>query len=110
MVQRPESLKVGAKTYRFLWDQENWDEGEYGRTNHVKLTISINTMDPAEEQQQDTVLHEVLHCIFAQIGNPANYTQITEAEEHWVTTMTPWLHGIMKDNPVVFDFILGADD
>jgi len=39
----------------------------YGMSNHSHLAIGVNT-ETAKTKQEETLIHEILHCIFASTG------------------------------------------
>jgi hypothetical protein len=106
---QPNLLKMGPKTYTIFWDQESWqahhDADDYGHTSHKSLIICINP-NQALDQKADTLLHEILHCCIASVGNLSNYDKVPNLEEHIVTTTAPWLLGILRDNTEVLRYLL----
>jgi Zn-dependent peptidase ImmA (M78 family) len=107
-MDEPKELKVGGKTYAITWDQESWEASNqegYGYSNHRHSRISINPNQSTMEKA-DTLLHEMLHCCLAQVGNMNNYKVLDELEEHVVTTTTPWLLTALRDNPDIVKYLL----
>lgn len=59
-------------------------------TTHTLLVHPGQTL----RNEQDTVLHEVMHAILRQQGRP-----YTPAEERYVTALATGLLGVLHDNP-----------
>ena len=106
----PERLFIGGRAYSIFWSQESWnasgrDENDYGYSNHKKLTIHINP-NQHKDQKADTLLHEVLHCCMAMVGNVDNYKGVSDLEEHIVSTVTPWVLAAFRNNAIVLQYIM----
>lgn len=90
----PEKVKIGPYTYKIILCKKGdkrlkskKDEGVfYGRINHKKLSIYI-----AENQEpqvlNDTLLHEIMHGVFAAVGGWASGVE-EEKVVSMFTTMT----------------------
>lgn len=50
--------------------------------------------------EQDTVLHEVMHAVLRQQGRP-----YTAAEERYVTALATGLLGVLHDNPALAKYL-----
>ena len=66
------------------------EDGDMGDCNTEAQTITIRTGQPLENEQ-DSVLHEVLHAI-------SDYMEI-KLREHQVTKLATGLLAVLKDNP-----------
>lgn len=76
-------------------------------------TDNINTEFIIKKQQgpackRDTVLHEVLHAIAFMSGYCNELEHATE--ERMVRALTPWILGVLRDNPKLVDYLLAGDD
>jgi hypothetical protein len=65
-----------------------------------QLTIYVNTQS-AFQQQQDTLLHEILHAVISNC--PVFHDSTTE--ESLIRSVTPYLLTVLKDNPGVVEFM-----
>lgn len=90
----PETLKIGAKTFRvqqypFLSDVE-----ESGHCVKDRGLIRIEENQP-EDEKQETLLHEILHCCcgFAGIEDGEKLT-----EEQFISRVSPILHTVLVEN------------
>lgn len=120
----PESVKIGAKSYQIHWTAEEWmerpdekrEEGAWALTSHPKLGIWIlPELHPVNKRE--TLLHEVLHCVYASSGGDVRNMTMNHAsdtldiEEYTITRLEAPLMAFMIDNPDVLAFIvIGADE
>lgn len=114
----PTTIKVGAVEYTVHWDEEGWKnrpddgrlDGEWASTHHDTLAIYIKpTLAPA--QQRSTLLHEILHTLFAISGgdmrNAINAAvDGFDIEEYTVERLEPVMLRFLVDNPAVVAFIM----
>lgn len=116
MTQLPTEVIVGRFIYRVTQDADEWTERgttdrmveatTYGATNHHKLLILIN---PAQlpRQKADTLLHEVLHCVWAISSLPfvKELADDVDYEEMTIGHVTPWLVLVFNENPDLYAYI-----
>lgn len=89
---------VGLKTYKIEKPQEIVEVGGeyYGACDNKESIIKIaSKFSPL--QQQETLLHEVLHAIC----HMQNLMDI-DSNEHAIELLAKGLHMVMKQNPHVF--------
>jgi len=126
-VNRPSSLKVGAKVYDVFFDKKSWKQrslepGEtkngkeedrtMGRTDHVHSKIWISP-DMSEQEKRATLVHEVLHCLCWDIGVPISSffkDDHDETEEAVVSILEPRLFAVLVDNPILFAYVAGVSE
>lgn len=114
----PGGCKVGSVVYTIHWTEEEWRnrpedgrlDGEWGSTHHDSLDIYIKpSLAPA--QKRSTLLHEILHTLFAISGGDVR-NAINAAvdgfdiEEYTVERLEPVLMSFMIDNPEVLAYIM----
>lgn len=119
--QRPTKIKVGARVYRIDWSAEGWikaledgaAEGRtvWARTNHPDLLINVRN-DLADYNQRCSLLHEILHCIYAISGaDVRNAVGLQDPEfdieEYTICRLEEPLMAAMIDNPEVFAYLVG---
>lgn len=125
MVTRPDSLKVGAKTYRVHWSKKAWknrllstyegtkrdkENEPSGVTHHITSQIWINPEQDAQEARA-TLVHELLHCCFWDSGQQVNdlYEHDPAAdpdtEERVIMVLEPRLTSLLVDNPELLDYL-----
>lgn len=116
MASMPGIIKVGRQHYTVVSDVEGWstvaagDLGlkhtDHGATNHHRLLICVNPHDNAY-QQADTLLHEVLHCVWfvGVLDNAGRQDNDNEREEDFIARFTPWLLLVLAENPSLQAFI-----
>jgi|KBSSwiStaDraftv2_1062776.scaffolds.fasta_scaffold2668229_2 hypothetical protein len=114
MGQMPGHIKVGRSMYTVHCSKETWhdytqesavNQHDHGASQHHKLVILVNPSDHPH-QQADTLLHEVLHCIWFQANMTAiNPPEESHREEITISQLTPWLTMALADNPKLALFI-----
>lgn len=96
----PKKVKVGPHIYQIkMVTNMNYEHGSMGITAIDKTTISIDS-NSSLTQQEDTLIHEILHTIQHQV----NFldTRDHEIEEKGVARLTPLLLQVIRDNPKIF--------
>lgn len=118
VVKPPTRLRVGAHVYSVHWDEVSWSrlrEREdglgalMGRAAHHTSEIFIKP-DLSPSQKRDTLLHEVMHCIIS-VGvgvHMANIKDVSDLEEYVVSSTTPWLLAVLRDNPPILAYLLAT--
>lgn len=115
---KPRALKVGCKHYDVLWSKKAWharvpsegtvkDSLDMGRTDHANGTIWISPF-MGKEEQQSTLLHEVMHCLYWNMGVELSTlwsADEDEFEERMVSVMEPRLLAFLVDNPHVVRYL-----
>lgn len=99
-------ILLGSHTWKVKWRQIEDTGGSflYGRTSPRTTTIEINDNGVSLSQQQDAVVHEILHAIFS--DRPAPWTDDFD-QETLIKILTPGLVEALRRNPDVVKFILG---
>jgi hypothetical protein len=102
----PNTIRFGHVTYTVHTNPEDVDieEGpkgqlQAGRSHHAARKIWINTDGFTLEQQQNTLIHEVLHCCVNVSGLQVPGKGPDETEEVYVSAISTPLHGVLIDNP-----------
>jgi hypothetical protein len=96
----PKKLKIGAVDYTTHLLPEGTKD-QYGACvySHQRIYLS---QDMPHQQASDTLLHEVIHAIWAEAG----LDHIPDLnEETIVRTIATWLRMVMRDNPSFLPFI-----
>lgn len=91
----PTEVKVVGKRYAIQYLDAI---GMQGDCNNQKQIIRIEKGN-ALEQEQDTVLHEILHAV--------DYAMQTKLKEAQVAALATGLLAVMKENPVLMEYLLG---
>jgi hypothetical protein len=111
-------VRIGPHEYTIYWSDEHWERLRIredglghlmGRTAHHLGEIYIKPgMSPS--QLRDTLLHEIMHCIYSSgLGiNLSNIRHVDDLDEYLVSTVTPWLLGVLRDNPDVLAYLLAS--
>lgn len=89
MTSIPETVRIGAQTYRVLID-EPWIEDQYGGcdTRHQRIWLSDQT---GPERQAQTLIHEVIEAL--------NFELDLELEHHQITLLEHGIYQVIVDNP-----------
>ena len=98
MLNIPKTLKIGWRNYTI--NQSEHKAGNnggdlYGQIEYEKRQIYLYDKIDADEKSV-TVLHEVLHGIFYNMGNALR------EDENFVTALAENLYQVIKDNPEMF--------
>ena len=105
-MKRPERIKVLGKVYRVRVVTERaqgFEDGDYGECDNDKHIITL-IAGRSLGNDQDTLLHEVIHAVAFQmnvdgaIGKRGN-------EEQWVQALATGLLAVMKDNPTLVSYL-----
>jgi hypothetical protein len=99
----PAKVKVGYVDYKIeTWAHDQADASErYGETDRVRRIIRIDT-DYTPQQSAETLLHEILHTIWAMW----NVSELRKLEEEAVVhALGKGLATVMRDNPDVLAWI-----
>jgi hypothetical protein len=78
-------------------------EQRAGRTKIGRQLIAIAD-DQAADQERDTVLHEVLHCMSRIVG----LIRDDDEEERIVAALTPLLLDVLRRNPDLVGYLVGG--
>lgn len=118
MVVRPKSVRIGPHVYKILYSQKSWRkylgktaEKQYaGKTHTLRNRIFINAFSMSLSQQQETLLHEILHAVLAVTGwTDDEYGWPTESrdliEEHLIRQVAPIFLQILQDNPDLVEWL-----
>jgi len=91
MPQPPSEIRICGKPYALeSIGRSALGADRVGEANHQELRITYDSTW-ALAQQQDTVLHEVLHCVEEAAG--------LELDEQTVASLATLLYGVLVDNP-----------
>lgn len=103
----PIAIKVGATTYDVAV-KKRLPENRYGDTRNGIASIRLNkvmTLGPT----QDTLLHEVLHAV-VHVSGMQNVLEFSdESEEKMIRILTPWILGVIRDNPELIEYLTEGD-
>lgn len=85
------------------------DEGRMGETKAEQCRILYSTKCDAQ-QLRDTIWHEIKHAIFSETGLALAMKehQETTNEEDMIRRLTPVELAVMRDNPDLMKYLLGA--
>ena len=98
-MKRPSRIRILGKPFtiefvpiehRGLYDNPEDNDPGMGRTSPERQEIFIRTGQPLESEQ-DTVLHEIIHCVDETLG--------LQMSEYQVTVLATGLLAALKDNP-----------
>lgn len=98
----PKAVVIGHRTYRIRsWppSKANRANGE-GRIVFPRDLILVRTKNRSGPQQANTLLHEITHGIWHEIGLAPK-----DGEERIVFAMSNMMIATIRDNPEVFDWI-----
>lgn len=95
---RPTQLVVGPLVYSIDYELQ---EGEkFGEADHIAATISVRS-DLSEYMIKETLMHELLHCIWFICG----VSEVKKKKEETVVSLlSPWVLMAMSD-PINREFV-----
>lgn len=87
------SLKIGPIHYKvsYVHELKRGDEKMDGRIEHSQTKITLDA-DLSHQAMVQTLLHETVHAIAAQIGRP-------EMRESMVDALAFGIYQVLRDNP-----------
>lgn len=90
----PKSVRVGPHDVRF--ERLNGEDAKrnYGTFLPAELAINLQDKYASGSQAADTILHEIIHAIFAVWS-----VDVKRGEEHIVSVLGTSLTQIIRDNP-----------
>lgn len=107
----PSKIVVGPLTYTVSSAQADIDAAcraesadLYGHTNHGTLRIAI-APDVNQARQRETITHETLHCLTAQVGIVNELS--ADDEEKLVRRLAPALLDCLRRNPALVAYLTG---
>jgi hypothetical protein len=102
-VKPPRAVKVGPFKYGVHGlSQLHSITGDAGGVDHIKQEI-IYHPEQADEQERDTILHELLHCLIFQTHLRKKFEEAEEEELVW--TLSPRLLALLRDNPRLVQYL-----
>jgi len=109
---RPTQVWVGPFPYRVEYNDAAIDnicvreqKDVIGHTDHRAITITIRE-SMSEQQIRDTLLHEILHCIF---GVSGLYERKEPTEEEIVSSIAPTLVWALRVNRELVEYLTYED-
>ena len=96
LVAPPNEVEIIGKHWRLELVEPNLETGKLGemRQGECRMKVVIG-QDP--QQERDTVLHEIIHCIFSEIGYSPN--------EEVIQSLTSVLYGVLLKNPQLIAYL-----
>ena len=97
LVAPPSDVEILGKTWRLELVESNLETGKLGemRQGACRMKI-ISGQDP--QQERDTVLHEIIHAVFSEIGY--------SPQEEVIQSLTSVLYGVLLKNPQLVDYLM----
>ena len=98
-MKRPTRIKILGKTYKVRVVTERaqgFEDGDYGMCDNDSHVITI-IAGRSLGNDQDTLLHEVIHAVAFQMGVDGAINK-REGEERWVQALATGLLAVLKDN------------
>lgn len=101
----PKSVKIGPAVYALRENPSLADQGLLGVTKHIPQVIEIRP-DQGVTSKRDTVFHESIHAV-CEVSGMAHLIGVDdEGEERIIRLLTPWLLGLLRDNPRFVAYLL----
>ncbi len=104
-MKRPERIKILGKTYkvRVVTRTQDLEEDDYGLCDNDKHVISI-VAGRSLGNDQDTLLHEIIHAIEFQMGTDGSINK-KPSEEARVQGLAVGLLAVLKDNAGLVSYL-----
>lgn len=104
----PSIVQVGPFRYTVECDEPSMNraiveekQGLFGRADHKTLRIVIHP-DMAADMLAETLLHELVHAVFASVGLDL---RLSETEEDVVRSFAPLLLDTLRRNPQLVAYL-----
>lgn len=114
-MDRPDKVKVGPWTYEIHWlSDKKWIKDGHnrnwgGESGHIENKIYMRVGQAAEGTLQETLLHEIIHCVFTVVGlNHYMKPKGGSQDEYIIHSMTPTLLSTLQDNPEVMAYLVSS--
>lgn len=93
----PDKIKIGAHIYDISF-RDDMDDSNFGVCRPSKLKIFVDST-VAQSQQEETLIHEIFHAVFAAVGmsKPLN----PEDEERDVQALAHMIYQVLKENDMI---------
>jgi hypothetical protein len=115
--ERPSSVRIGGYEFSIEWPDADLTmpsgDKAVGHSSYHQLTLQVCTNYPLP-MQQDTLLHEILHSI-NETNSTSNWWKSVQSdpngdfEEALVSSTTPVLLAVLRDNPHVLKWLTYAE-
>ena len=108
-LSRPSQIQVGSLSFEINWSKDAINRliveankpDAWGYVDYNTLLIHIDGEQPVQ-RQRNTLMHEVLHCIWHETG----LDDVEEAtEEYLIGSLTGRLVGVLRDNPELVAYL-----
>ena len=96
----PPPIRVGPHDIRFAWLEGEEARRHLGSFNHTDHVIRLLKEYNSGSMAVDTILHEILHAIFA-----VATVEVKQGEEHIVSVLGTFLTQVVRDNPEFMKWI-----
>lgn len=99
---RPDNLSISGFDYTIRFEHSELGDQYIGRINHNQLIVTVDSETP-EQQQRETLIHEILHGVDVAIGAGPR------VPEHENAARARTLYSILSDprNRAAIDWIIG---
>lgn len=117
-VRVPKRVKIGARVYSIDMTADGWvnrpdqdhDRTGWGQTYHKKMQIFINP-ELSEYARRETLMHEVLHCLYAVSGadvrnSVGHGNDEFDIEEYTVSRLEAPMMSFLIDNPELVAYLV----
>jgi len=108
---RPERVRIGPFVFNITWSQAELmrfcrtdGQDAFGQTHPDTLNIYIDDTRPLVALQ-NTLVHELLHALLWTYNIPTPVEEGRDKEEEFVSRMDTPLLLLLKENPVVFEWL-----
>ena len=101
IMKQIKKLKIGGHFVKVIWEDEIPNMGyNMGDSWNAHNSIRVSTHFP-ESQQEETLLHEILHHIMNNLGHKHKCNDGIHTEQN-VEALAQGLYQVLKDNKLVF--------
>ena len=102
----PEHVDIGPHRYTIDASPETGlllhDEEATGDSRPDRCIVRLDMQRPATKVAE-TLLHELLHCVWSQ--TPGRAREFNEHEEEIVSSVAPWLLDMLRRNPDLVKYL-----
>lgn len=103
-MKHPKIIFIGPHDYEVSISKKKIDSNLFGETDNTNSEIHVHP-DQSLQNKRDTLLHEILHAIAFASGMKKVLEWNDETEEKVIRLLSPWLLGVVQDNPDLIEWI-----
>lgn len=118
MTDRPTEVWIGPHHYDIIYDEaelglQAMDDGSDPAWAHISFVKGQITLDPRRPESgiRDSLIHEILHGVWHNVGLPASSADLGGYnEEIVVNALATQLMQVLRMNPTLLDYMVSSKE